>query len=113
MPPKTAPNPLHVAQGQRVRPEHECNTFWSERALTGDRQTAKAGLVWTRRQARLSVQDCSAGHARVRSTSRPSEEKLDGQCERVDILLIDKLLSEAHKRMLLMMMMMRRRRRWI
>ncbi|KAH3784687.1 hypothetical protein DPMN_162651 [Dreissena polymorpha] len=42
-------------------------------------------LMWTRNQARLSVQDCFSGQARGRSTSRPSEIKLDGQFKRVDI----------------------------
>ncbi|KAH3797713.1 hypothetical protein DPMN_151300 [Dreissena polymorpha] len=45
----------------------------------------KTGLVWTRHRARHSVQDFSQGHAERRSTSTPSKEKLDGQCERVDI----------------------------
>ncbi|KAH3712925.1 hypothetical protein DPMN_072685 [Dreissena polymorpha] len=79
MSPKTAPHLLHGAQDQRVRTENDCNTCWSTRAPTGDRQTTKAGLVLKRQQARLSVQNCSPGHARRRSTSRPSEEKLDGQ----------------------------------
>ncbi|KAH3706690.1 hypothetical protein DPMN_066078 [Dreissena polymorpha] len=29
---------------KRVRPEHNCNTCWSTRAPTGDRQTIKAGF---------------------------------------------------------------------
>ncbi|KAH3785613.1 hypothetical protein DPMN_163706 [Dreissena polymorpha] len=48
-----------------------------KRAPTSDRQATKAGLVWTRHPARLSVQDCSPKIARRRSTSRQSEEKLD------------------------------------
>ncbi|KAH3796639.1 hypothetical protein DPMN_150208 [Dreissena polymorpha] len=82
---KTAPHLLHGAQAQRVCPEHDCNTCWLTRAHTGDRQTTKAGLVWTRHQARLSVQECSPGHIRGRSTSKPSEENLDGKCKRVEI----------------------------
>ncbi|KAH3726915.1 hypothetical protein DPMN_052792 [Dreissena polymorpha] len=41
---------------------------------------------------------CSLGHAIGRSTSRPSEEKLGVQCERVESLPIDELLSAAHNR---------------
>ncbi|KAH3726830.1 hypothetical protein DPMN_052700 [Dreissena polymorpha] len=39
---------------------------------------------------------CSPGHAIGRSTSRPSEEKLGVQCERVKSLPMDELLSAAH-----------------
>ncbi|KAH3843756.1 hypothetical protein DPMN_117287 [Dreissena polymorpha] len=53
----------------------------------GDRSTTKVGLVYTRHQTRLSVQDCSPGHARLWSLSRPSEEKLDLHGERVDVRL--------------------------
>ncbi|KAH3849941.1 hypothetical protein DPMN_092345 [Dreissena polymorpha] len=77
MSPKTPLFLLYGAQEQRVRPEHDCNTCWSTRATTGDHQTTKVCLVLTLNQARLSVQDCSTGHARGSSTSRPSEEKLD------------------------------------
>ncbi|KAH3787359.1 hypothetical protein DPMN_165483 [Dreissena polymorpha] len=51
----------------------------------GDRQTTEAGLVWTRHQKRISVNDCATRHARGRSLSRPSEEMLYRQCERMDI----------------------------
>ncbi|KAH3773495.1 hypothetical protein DPMN_174856 [Dreissena polymorpha] len=51
----------------------------------GDRQTTKVGLVWTRHQTRISVKDCAPRHARGRSLSRPSEEMLYRQCERMDI----------------------------
>ncbi|KAH3709076.1 hypothetical protein DPMN_068536 [Dreissena polymorpha] len=82
---KTAPHLLYGAQDQRVRPQHYYNTCWSNKAPTGDRQTTRAGLVWARHQARLFVQDYYPGHARGRSTSRPSEEKQDGKYERMDI----------------------------
>ncbi|KAH3736806.1 hypothetical protein DPMN_043379 [Dreissena polymorpha] len=85
MSPKTAPHLLHGAQDQRVRSEHDCNTCWSTRTLTDVLKTMKAGFVLTRQQARLSEQDCSTGLAVGRSTSRPSEEKLDEHCKRVDI----------------------------
>ncbi|KAH3851965.1 hypothetical protein DPMN_094453 [Dreissena polymorpha] len=62
--------------------EYVCNTCSSTRAPTGDCQT---GLRWTRHQAGLSEEDCSQGQASWRSTSRPSEVKLDGRCKRVDI----------------------------
>ncbi|KAH3777205.1 hypothetical protein DPMN_178643 [Dreissena polymorpha] len=75
MPPKTAPHLLYGAQDQRVRPEHDCNTCWSTIAPIGDRQTTKVGLIWTRHQTRLAVQDCSPWHARVRSTRRGREKK--------------------------------------
>ncbi|KAH3721086.1 hypothetical protein DPMN_064001 [Dreissena polymorpha] len=81
----TAPHLLYGAQDQPVRSEHNCNTCWSTRDTTGDHQTTEVSLVWTRHQARLSVKDCSPGHARGRSTSRPQEEQLDGLCKRVDI----------------------------
>ncbi|KAH3752044.1 hypothetical protein DPMN_186652 [Dreissena polymorpha] len=42
---------------KRLRPEHDCKTCWSIRAPTGDHQTTRLGLVLTRHQARLSVQD--------------------------------------------------------
>ncbi|KAH3774324.1 hypothetical protein DPMN_175703 [Dreissena polymorpha] len=72
---KTAPHVLYGAQDQEVCTEHDC---WSTRAPTGDHQMTKVRLALTRHQAQLPVQDCSPGHARGRSTSRPSEEKLDG-----------------------------------
>ncbi|KAH3839753.1 hypothetical protein DPMN_113187 [Dreissena polymorpha] len=84
MSPKTASHLLHEVHDQRVCPEHDFNTCLSTRAPTGDRQTTKSSLVWTLDQERLSVQDCSPLQARGRSTSRPSEEKLEGLCYRVD-----------------------------
>ncbi|KAH3733826.1 hypothetical protein DPMN_040263 [Dreissena polymorpha] len=47
-----------------VRNMTATRTCWLTRAPTGNRQTTKVGLVWTRRQTRLSVQDCSPGHTR-------------------------------------------------
>ncbi|KAH3787354.1 hypothetical protein DPMN_165478 [Dreissena polymorpha] len=44
----------------------------------GDRQTTKAGLVWTRHKTQLPVQECAQMHAIGSSRARPSEEKLDG-----------------------------------
>ncbi|KAH3822276.1 hypothetical protein DPMN_124050 [Dreissena polymorpha] len=38
-----------------------------------------------RRQAQLSEQDCEPGHIKRRSMLRPSEGKLNKQCERVDV----------------------------
>ena len=80
MSPKTAPRLLYGAQDQRVRPEHDCNTCWAERAPTGDRQTTKAGLVWTRHQAQLFVQDCSPGHTRREVDVEPVT-KMYGRCK--------------------------------
>ncbi|KAH3752722.1 hypothetical protein DPMN_187348 [Dreissena polymorpha] len=37
MSPKTAPHLQYGVKDIRVRPEHDCNTCWSARALTGDR----------------------------------------------------------------------------
>ncbi|KAH3735749.1 hypothetical protein DPMN_042284 [Dreissena polymorpha] len=88
MSPKNAPHLLYKAQELQVCPEHDCNTCWSVRALTGDRQTTKFGLVWKRHLTRLSVQDCSPG----RSTSKKLEKKLDGICKRVNIT------SRSHNR---------------
>ncbi|KAH3893887.1 hypothetical protein DPMN_018039 [Dreissena polymorpha] len=59
----------------------------TSRAPIGDSQSTKACLAWTRHQAGFCVKDCSPGQARGRSTSMPSEEKLDGQCKMVDIPL--------------------------
>ncbi|KAH3873251.1 hypothetical protein DPMN_036481 [Dreissena polymorpha] len=42
-------------------------------------------MGWTRQQAGISVNVCALGHARERSTSRPSDEKLDRLCEKVDV----------------------------
>ena len=52
---------LYGCETRTLHAEHDCNTCWSTRAPTGDRQTTKAGLVWTRHQTLLSVQDCSPG----------------------------------------------------
>ncbi|KAH3730770.1 hypothetical protein DPMN_056766 [Dreissena polymorpha] len=48
-------------------------------------KTTKADLVWTRRKARLSLQNCASGTAS--SPWRLSEEKLNGRCEIMDALL--------------------------
>ncbi|KAH3806802.1 hypothetical protein DPMN_135130 [Dreissena polymorpha] len=77
MSPKVAPHLQYGVQDQGVRPEeHDCNTYWSTRVPADDRHTTKAGLIWTRHQARFSVKDCPPGHARGRSTSTPSTQKL-------------------------------------
>ncbi|KAH3830317.1 hypothetical protein DPMN_103558 [Dreissena polymorpha] len=55
MSPKTTPHLLYGAQDQRVRPAHDCNTCWFTRAPTGDRQTTKFGMVWTRHQERSTL----------------------------------------------------------
>ncbi|KAH3854599.1 hypothetical protein DPMN_097144 [Dreissena polymorpha] len=78
MSPNTALHLLYGAQDQRVCPEHDCSTCWSTRAPTDDRQMTKVVLVRTCHQAQHSLKDCYPGHARERSTLRPSEEKLDG-----------------------------------
>ncbi|KAH3782672.1 hypothetical protein DPMN_160591 [Dreissena polymorpha] len=46
--------------------------------------TKKAGLVWTCCQAQLSMHDCFPRTTRGRLLLRQSEEKQDGQCERMD-----------------------------
>ncbi|KAH3736214.1 hypothetical protein DPMN_042777 [Dreissena polymorpha] len=45
------------------------DAFVGTRTPSGDHQKMEDGLVWTRQQARLSVQGCAKGHARESSTS--------------------------------------------
>ncbi|KAH3789368.1 hypothetical protein DPMN_167546 [Dreissena polymorpha] len=55
-------------------PALDCNTCFPTRAPPCVRHTTKAGLVWTRHQARIYEQVCAPRHSRGRS---PSDDKLD------------------------------------
>ncbi|KAH3729898.1 hypothetical protein DPMN_055876 [Dreissena polymorpha] len=82
---KPASHFLHIAQDQRERPVHDNSTCWPTRTPNCDRRTMKTGLVWTSNQARLSVISYTPRHAIGRSPSRSSEEKLNGQDEKVGV----------------------------
>ncbi|KAH3741641.1 hypothetical protein DPMN_048366 [Dreissena polymorpha] len=52
-------NLLQRTQYQRVRPKHDTSTCWSTRIRPVDCQPTTSGLVWTRHQERLFVQEPS------------------------------------------------------
>ncbi|KAH3698326.1 hypothetical protein DPMN_085845 [Dreissena polymorpha] len=59
--------------------------------VSGDRKTMKTVLALARQQVRLTVQDCSSGHARPRSPSRPSEKSLSDKMNECTSLLMCEL----------------------
>ncbi|KAH3824182.1 hypothetical protein DPMN_126013 [Dreissena polymorpha] len=71
--------------------KHDCNTYCVLK-------TTEVGLVFTLHKAQLSVTDCVPGHTKGRLPSRLSEEKTDGQYERVHVSPHGSIVSAAYNR---------------
>ncbi|KAH3810503.1 hypothetical protein DPMN_138898 [Dreissena polymorpha] len=69
---------------QGYAPRHAKGRSQSRLHTKQEPRLTTAGLGWKCHPARLTVQDWAPGHAKRRLPSWSSDEKLDGQCERVD-----------------------------